>query len=120
MFGFTLIEVVVALGLLGVTMIAVFGAMRTCAAAAYHSRMLAQSVLLAERLLVETKLDGHLVLEHRKGDETPFSWEVDIVPTPIETLGAIHVQVNWPEQGREQEYELFSFVRMQSLTGTNG
>ena len=101
-------------------MIAVFGAMRSCAAAAHHSRLLMQSVLLAERLLVETKLQENLAFERRKGQNERFSWQVHIVPTPIETLGAIHVRVNWPEQGREQQYELFSFVHMRSFAETSG
>lgn len=101
-------------------MIAVFGAMRTCAAAAHHSRMLTQAVFLAERLLVETKLEENLIFERRKGHDIPFSWEVRIVPTSVETLGAIHVQVNWLEQGRQQQYELFSLVQMRSLGQRNG
>ena len=109
-----------ALGLLGITMIAVFGAMRSCAVATHHSRMLTRSVLLAERLLVEAKLEKNLAFEHRKGQEAPYSWQVHIVPTTVETLGAIHVQVNWLEQGREQQYELLSFVHMGSFAQTNG
>ena len=110
--GFTMVEVVVSLAILSTTVIAVFGALRTCATAAHHTRMLTRSVLLAETLLVEARLSEIAVFETKKGREDPYQWQVRIVPTPIENLGAIHVQVRWQEQQREQQYELFSLVQM--------
>ena len=112
---FTMVEVVVALAILSTTIIAVFGAMRTCATAAHHTRMLTRSVLLAENLLVEARLSENTVFETKQGQENPYQWRVRIVPTPIENLGAIHVQVRWREQQREQQYELFSLVQMKSF-----
>ena len=114
--GFTMVEIVVALAILGITFIAVFGAMRTCAAAAHHTRMLTQSVLLAERLLVEARLLENMAFETREGADGLYQWKVRIVPTPIESLGAIHVKVEWQEQQRRQQYELFSLVQMKSFT----
>jgi type II secretion system protein I len=114
--GFTMMEVVVALVILSTTIIAVFGAMQTCARAAQHTRMLTQSVLLAESLLVETRLSGNTAFETREGYEGRYNWKVQIVPTPVESLGAIHVCVEWREQQRPQQYELFSLVQMKSFT----
>jgi hypothetical protein len=110
-----MVEVVVALAILSTTIIAVFGAMRTCATAAHHNRMLTRSVLLAETLLVEVRLSEIAVFETKEGREDSYQWQVRIVPTPIENLGAIHVQVRWQEQQREQQYELFSLVQMKSF-----
>lgn len=112
---FTMVEVVVALAILSTTIIAVFGAMRTCATAAHHTRMLTRSVLLAETLFVEARLSENAVFETKEGREDSYQWQVRIVPTPIENLGAIHVQVRWQEQQREQQYELFSLVQMKSF-----
>jgi prepilin-type N-terminal cleavage/methylation domain-containing protein len=114
--GFTMVEIVVALAILSTTTVAVFGAMQTCAKAAHHTRMLTQSVLLAESLLVETMLSGNMVFETKEGEKNRYSWEVQIVPTPVESLGAIHVKVQWREQQRQQQYELFSLVQMRSFT----
>jgi len=114
--GFTMMEVVVALVILSTTIIAVFGAMRTCATAAHHTRMLTQSVLLAESLLVETRLSENTAFETREGQEDRYNWKVQIVPTPVESLGAINVCVGWQEQQRQQQYELFSLVQMKSFT----
>jgi Tfp pilus assembly protein PilV len=111
-----MVEILVALVILSTTIIAVFGAMQTCARAAQHTRMLTRSVLLAESLLVETRLSENRTFETREGIEAPYSWRVRIVPTPVESLGAIHVRVEWQEQQRQQQYELFSLVHMKSFT----
>lgn len=111
-----MMEVVVALVILSTTVIAVFGAMQTCARAAHHTRMLTKSVLLAESLLVETRLSENTAFETREGREDRYNWKVRIVPTPVESLGAIHVCIEWREQQRRQQYELFSLVQMKSFT----
>lgn len=110
-----MVEVVVAIALLGITMIAVFGAMRTCSRASHHARMLTKSVLLAETLVCETVQSRHVAFETKQGQESPYRWKVRIVPTPVENLGAVHVQVTWREQQREQQYELLSLVHMKSF-----
>ena len=108
--GFTMVEVVVSLVILSTTIIAVFGAMTTCLSGAHHTRRLMGSVLLAETKLVETRLrlSENAVFETTEGHEDLYRWEVRVVPTPVENLAAIRVQVKWLEQQRKQQYELFS------------
>ena len=98
--AFTIVEVIVAMALLGTSMIAVFGVLRTCATAAQHARMLTRSVCLAERLLVEATLQESPAFETVRGNEGHYTWDVQIAPTPVEDLGAVCVRVKWPEQGR--------------------
>ena len=114
--AFTMVEIIVALTILSVTMVAVFGSMRMCATAAHHTRMLTKSVLLAENLLAETMLTGNTTYETREGRKDLYQWKVQIAPTPVENLGAVHVQVQWLEQQRPQKYELFSLVQMKTFT----
>jgi type II secretory pathway pseudopilin PulG len=111
-----MIEIVVALAILSITMIAMFGALRTCSAAAYHARMLTNSVLLAESLLTEASLQGYTAFETTEGQNDMYRWKVQIVPTPVESLGAICVQVGWHEQQRLQQYELLSLVQMRTIS----
>ena len=111
--GFTLVEVIVSLCVLGFSMMAVFGTLNACAIAAHHTRMLTQAVLLAESRLVQTRLTDTKAYKPQAGKKDSFTWHVEIVPTPIEGLGAIRVRVNWREQERPQHYELRSLVRMQ-------
>ena len=112
--AFTMVEVIVALAILSTSLIAIFGAMRTCSRAAHHTRMLTRSVLLAETKLAETRLTGNVAFETTEGREDLYRWQVRIAPTPVENLGAICVQVKWQEQQRRQQYELFSLVYMES------
>ena len=113
--AFTMVEVIVALVILSTSLIAVFGAMRTCSGAAHHTRMLSKSVLLAESLLTEVKLNKNPVFETKKGQEDLYRWQVQIASTPVENLGAVCVQVKWQEKQRQQQYELFSLVHIESF-----
>ena len=114
-FGFTLIEVVVSLALLGFGLAAAFAALSSCSAAAHHARMLTRSVLIAERLLVEAQLSRRHAFETRQGQEGLYAWQVRLAPSSVDSLGAIHVQVTWPEQQRTQQYDLYSLIAMQSF-----
>lgn len=113
-----MVEVIVALALLSTTVIAIFGAMRSCSGASHHARMLSKSVLLAETLLAEVNLSENPVFQTKEGQQDTFWYQVRIVPTPVESLGAVYVNVKWREQQREQQYELLSLIYMRSpLTG---
>jgi hypothetical protein len=113
-----MVEVIVALALLSTTVIAIFGAMRSCSRASHHARMLTRSVLLAETLLAEVSLSENPVFASKEGQQDTFWYQVRIVPTPVESLGAVYVNVKWQEQQREQQYELLSLIYMSSpLTG---
>lgn len=112
--GYTMVEVVVALVILGTTIVAVFGALRNCSRAAQHTRMLTRSVLLAESLLTDVMTSGEAVFETKEGQADSYSWKVEIAPTPVDNLGAVRVEVSWVEQQRPQQYELLSLVYMGS------
>jgi general secretion pathway protein I len=118
--SFTLVEVIVALTLLGIALLAVFGALRTCVQATHHARMLTGSVLVAERLLAEVRLDRQRAFATREGRTDLYRWRVRVAPTPVESLGAVYIQVTWPEQQRPQQYDLFSLVSMQSFAAGCG
>lgn len=114
--GFTLVEIVVSLAILSVTIVAVFGALRMCSRAAYHARMLTKSVLLAESLIVEKRISENTAYETTEGQDGSYRWTVQVAPTPVESLGAIVVRVQWAEQQRPQQYELVSMIQMRSFT----
>jgi Tfp pilus assembly protein PilE len=115
--GFTMIDLIVALVILGTSFIAIIGSMSICSRAAHHTRMLTKSVLLAESLLVETMLKKNMAFETTSGQEGLYKWRIQMAPTPIENLGAVCVQVKWQEQGRWCKYELISLVNINSLIG---
>ncbi len=113
--AFTLIEVIVALAILGTGITAVFGVLSVCSRAAHHNRMLTQAVLLAESELARASLVKRTEFGTQDGTSGPFKWQVDIASTPVEDLAAIKVTVTWSEQKRPQSYELLSCIRMKSF-----
>ncbi len=113
--GFSIIEVIVAMTVFGVSMIAIFGTMRTVSRAAYHARMQTKAVLLAESLLTDARLTKDTSYTTSEGTNERFMWEVLISPTPVEDLGVIRVAISWKEQQRDQKYELTSFLQMKSF-----
>lgn len=113
--GFTLVEVIVALSVFGFSMMAVFQALTTCAVAAHHTRMLTRSVLMAEKLLVETRVVGISSFSVQEGREGPFSWRIRTSETSVPGLGLFNVTVTWLEQQRPQAFELDSLVRMETM-----
>ena len=113
-----MVEVIVSIAILGVSFLAVFGALRACGMAGHHTRMLTGSVLLAESLLTEAKLERVTAFETTKGQRHRYEWQVQVAATEIENLGAICVRVSWNEQQRLQYYELVSLVLMEPLLET--
>lgn len=110
--AFTLVEVIVALGILAVAFLAVFTALRTCADAAHHAQMLTESVLLAETLLTQTALAQNLAFQTTTGSQGPFTWQVQVLQTPVENLALIAVKIEWTQQQRKQQYDLVSLLRI--------
>jgi prepilin-type N-terminal cleavage/methylation domain-containing protein len=113
--GFTMVEVIVALVILGTSMLAIFGVLSTCSRASYHSRLLTKAVFMAESLMTQAMLKQPISYETMQGTQEPFTWQYKIAQTDSENLGAICVQVKWQEQQRPQQYELFSLVHVPPL-----
>lgn len=110
--AFTLVEVIVAMALLALTITAAMGALSRCNVAAHHAHCLSRSVLLAERLINQVRLQPVTAYDTQQGTEEMFAWTVRVAPTPVENLGALHVQIQWLEQHRPQQYDLVSMVTL--------
>jgi len=117
--GFTIIESIVALAVLSASMIAVFGALRTCSAAALHSRMLTKAVLVAESCLVNTAIEENFAFSTTNGKTGRFNWQVKLIPTSLDNLAAVEVNVTWLEQQVKKQYGLVSLLKMKSFTQSN-
>jgi len=115
--AFTLVEVVVAMALLGFSMMATFAVLNRCSVAAHHAGCVSASVLMAERLINEVRMGSRSTYESTSGREGDYAWQVDVMPTPLDNLGAVCVTVQWREQGRAQSYELVSLSKMNVLGG---
>jgi prepilin-type N-terminal cleavage/methylation domain-containing protein len=115
--GFTLTEVVVAMALLGFSLMATFAVLNRCAGLSYHAKRMSQAMLIAERILNQIRLGDRRTFLVTEGEETPFMWQSVIRSTEFDNLGAVSVIVSWKEQNRKQEYQLLSFIQMKPLGG---
>ena len=107
--GFTLIETVAALSIFSVSLLAVAGLLRMCIYSSRDAQMLTDSVLLAEELMVERRLEENMAYEKREGNRGRYRWEVRTFATEVENLCGIEVVVCYHNQERENVYRLRSF-----------
>ncbi len=113
--GFTMIEILVALAILGTSMLAVFGTLRMCTSANAASQRLTESVLLAEKLLAETVLNDKIAYRTTNGKKGRFSWQIQTAATGMDNLAAVNVQVQWLDQQKPRRYQLNSLMHIPAL-----
>lgn len=107
--GFTLIEVLVSVTLLGVGVASVLGAMGSLNQAEARNRDAEKMYRLAQSKLDELAVTGQLSSSQQDGDfseqnEPNYAWQVEVDPSGVDSLDAITVIVtrrdaplNWPE-----------------------
>lgn len=90
--GFSLVEVLIALFILGIGIAALFNLFPLGWQALSHSRKLNEVYLLAQKKLEELKMQGALVEGVQKGQEGDLSWSVSIktlkLQDGVEVIGA--------------------------------
>lgn len=117
--GFTLLEVVVATGLMTTALLVIFSVLRTSLTARTQSQKQTEAVLLAQSQLTEVLLEDNSVYEIREGTTGTFNWKIKIVPTNIENMAAVQVRVEWPQQHRTQSFDLVTLKIMKIFIEKN-
>ncbi len=112
-----MVEIIVALAILSTSMLAIFGTLRMCTTANSSSQRLTESVLLAEKLLAEAALNNETTYQTTKGREGQFSWQIQTAPTGMDNLAAISIKVQWLNQQKPQQYQLYSLKHISALMG---
>ena len=117
--GFTLIEVLVALLVLALGMIAVYNALGQSARNANSAREQIYGNWIAMNLMTELRLGGEWPsLGTRQGDvefaNEVWEWELDVEETPNETIRRLTVSVNLPDREGEPIVERTGFMRRPS------
>ena len=110
-----MVEIIVALAIFSTSMLAVFGTLSMCTTAGSSSQRQTESVLLAERLLAETTLKDSISYQTTKGNKGQFSWQIQTAPTGMDDLAAVCVKVQWLNQQKPQEYQLYSLMHIPAL-----
>lgn len=102
--GFTLLEVMIAIGILAVALVALLGLRNRDVQLQAHARNLTQATLLARDLAFEAGLPGGSELGYLEGDfgeQYPgFAWEKQVNTFLIEKVWQVDVAVTWGESDR--------------------
>jgi len=112
--AFTLLEIIVAMGLMSTALLAIFTVVQMSLSARLHSQKLTQAVLLAQNQLTQILLNDHLAYEKTQGNHGLFDWETMIAETNIEALATLTVNVNWNEKNRPQRYTLTTLRKLKT------
>jgi len=116
--GFTLLEVMIALAIVGTTLIAMLSlGNRTIATNAQLQRLTEATLLAQEKMTeIEQSAAANRNLEMQNGQGTfsdpfaEFSWQTSFSPTPIDLVQQVVVTVSWGEAGQNEQVDLTSFV----------
>lgn len=109
--AFSLLEVLIAVGILSVAVITIFRSFTACLSAARFSQHISLASFLAEEKIfeIEQAYKNNLIIEDRGLivlTSTNFNWHYEILDTQDEDLKELKFIVSWKENQREQEYPM--------------
>lgn len=113
--GFTLLEVVIAVAIMGTALVVLIGSVNRNLDITIKSRNMQIASTLAERIITRVELERVPEIREESGtfDQYPeFSWFLSVAPYNLASIGAqiriIRVVITW-DQGNEN-IEIFSAV----------
>jgi len=102
--GFTLIEVMIAMGILATALVALLGLRNRDVQMQDHARQLTQATLLARDKLYEAGLKDGAELGHLEGgfgeDYPNFAWQQQVDTFLIEQVRKVELAVTWGDSER--------------------
>lgn len=116
--AFTLLEIMVALAIIGIAMITLLSLGNR--SIAVHSRLqhMTQATLLAQQKMAETELEARNKGVAQLADSTgefaePFTdyrWRIAITGTPLPVVQMVTITVLWGEEERNESVDIISFL----------
>lgn len=102
--GFTLLEVIIAVAIMGASMAILLGAVNRNLVQASQSKNQSIAQALAQQVMTQIELEGYPEVGQEQGtfEEYPgFDWYVNVLPYDIEQLGTeiriVMVDIAWDE-----------------------
>ena len=112
--GFSLVEMIAALVIFSVGVLALMEVFTTCLQSTSASLGYTQAVHLAQQAMEERIAEGDFFATTDTGDFAPafsaYSWRREMEETDQDGLYKLHVAVTWKERGREKQFTLTMFV----------
>ncbi|HEX9757999.1 MAG TPA: prepilin-type N-terminal cleavage/methylation domain-containing protein [Nitrospiria bacterium] len=111
--GFTLIEVMVALGILATALVVLLGLRNRDSALHQYSGELLEATLLVKEKMADQELSGFPELGEYRGnfgeEKSRFSWKENVIPTPFDSVREVRVTVSWDRGNRKENVGLTSY-----------
>src|SRR5579863_3760474 len=118
--GFTLLEVMIALAIIGISFIGLLGLRNRDISLAGYSRDLMQATLLTRRKMTEIELAGFPDLgeqsgQFQEGEQlSRFKWKEKVLapelsPTLVSLVREVHVTVSWSDEKEHIEMAMYLF-----------
>jgi prepilin-type N-terminal cleavage/methylation domain-containing protein len=115
--GFTLLEVMVAVMILGLVLVSLLGLKNRGMEDVMVAEKMTSATLLAKRLMTQvlTQATTQPLQPMEEEGEFPeeefkaFTWRKVIAPTPLPTVLEVRVAVLWKEGTRQEQVELVSY-----------
>lgn len=116
--GFTLLEVMIALAIVGTVLVALLGLGNRTISAGDRVQKLTRATMLAQAKMTEVELEAtsgaQLTLQDQEGVfEEPFAefrWRSSFTPTLLDQVQQVVVTVAWGDEARNEAVDLTSFV----------
>jgi general secretion pathway protein I len=114
-FGFTLLEIVLAMAVLALALLALLTLRNRDVALQAHARHLVSATALAQHKLEELIVSAEARDAGQPGDVGErypgYRWDWTIEPSPLDGWLELRVEVNWPEGSRRERVELVGYAK---------
>jgi len=114
-YGFTLLEVMVALTIVGIAVVSMIGVMQRNILANDNLHQMTRATFLAKQKMaeIENRIEG--AFDQQEGEFLPphqdFSWRSRVTPTPITGVEQIDLSVIWGDESKQELVTLTSFIQ---------
>ncbi|SPP65091.1 prepilin-type N-terminal cleavage/methylation domain-containing protein [Nitrospira lenta] len=125
--GFTLLEVLLAVAILAIALPVLLGLRNFDLELQSRAMELTTATLLAQEKLLETELSGSFPIGETTGEfQLPapgvltsisepnrapgYRWKRSIVPTPLELIREVKIQISWPRGQQDETLEVSTYV----------
>lgn len=125
--GFSLLEVLLAIAILAIALPVLLGLRNFDLDLQARSAELTAATLLAQEKLLETELSRAFPIGETSGDfQAPppgvpttaelanrasgYRWKRSIMPTPLELIREVRIQITWPRGQNEETLEVSTYV----------
>jgi general secretion pathway protein I len=118
--GFTLLEVMIALAIIGIALVTLIGLQTQTIQLAERQQRVTQATLLAQGKMTEIEIGSQLLSGSggREGQfDAPFElyrWTIEAAATPLPAIEMVTVTVAWGDENQNEQVDLTSFMSSQS------